>query len=142
MPSIALLAPVVLPLIAAGIITVFGLSGFNLGSIAVGAGVWASVLALLVIWVPLRATQELNLGPLGYGSNFQLRIDAVGFAFGLMVLVPAALALTLQTRTWQEATVGLLGVAAAMGAIEAGGVVVTAIARGTAARAAGGAVRP
>jgi hypothetical protein len=133
MPSIALLAPVVLPLIAAGIITVFGLSGFNLGSIAVGAGVWASVLALLVIWVPLRATQELNLGPLGYGSNFQLRIDAVGFAFGLMVLVPAALALTLQTRTWQEATVGLLGVAAAMGAIEAGGVVVTAIAGGTAA---------
>ncbi|GAC1505022.1 MAG: hypothetical protein NVS1B3_02650 [Candidatus Dormibacteraceae bacterium] len=133
MPSIALLAPVLLPLIAAGVITAFGLSGFHLGSIAAGAGVWAAVLALLVIWLPLRATQELNLGPLGYGSNFQLRIDAVGFAFGLMVLVPAALLLTLQARTWQEATVGLLGVAAAMGAVEAGGVVGTAIAGGTAA---------
>ncbi|HEV1991565.1 MAG TPA: hypothetical protein VGR34_01710, partial [Candidatus Dormibacteraeota bacterium] len=64
MPSFALLAPVLLPLIAAGIITAFGLSGFNLGSLVVGAGAWAAVLALLVIWLPLRATQELNLGPL------------------------------------------------------------------------------
>ena len=133
MPSFVLLAPVLLPLIAAGIITAFGLSGFDLGPLLVGAGVWAAVLALLVIWLPLRATQELNLGPLGYGSNFQLRIDAVAFGFGLMVLLPAALVLTLQPRTWQESTVGLLGVAAAMGAIEAGGVVLTALAGGTAA---------
>lgn len=133
MPSIALLAPVLLPLIAAGIITAFGLSEFNLGPLMVGAGAWAAVLALLLIWLPLRATQELNLGPLGYGSNFQLRIDAVAFGFGLMVLLPSALLLTLQPRTWQESTVGLLGVAAAMGAIEAGGVVLTALAGGTAA---------
>src|SRR5712664_3963323 len=133
MPSFVLLAPVLLPLIAAGIITAFGLSGFDLGPLLVGAGVWGAVLALLVIWLPLRATQELNLGPLGYGSNFQLRIDAVAFGFGLMVLLPAALVLTLQPRTWQESTVALLGVAAAMGAIEAGGVVLTALAGGTAA---------
>jgi hypothetical protein len=133
MPSIALLAPVVLPLVVAGVVTAFGLSGFNLGPIAVGMGAWAAVLALLVIWLPLRATQELNLGALGFGTNFQLRIDAVAFAFGLLVLIPAALALTLQTRTWQEATVGLLGVAAAVGAIEAGSVVLTALAGGTAA---------
>src|SRR6202171_5545328 len=133
MPSFVLLAPVLLPLIAAGVITAFGLSGFNLGPLVVGAGAWAAVVALLIIWLPLRATQELNLGPLGYGSNFQLRIDAFSVGFGLMVLLPAALVLTLQTRTWQEATVGLLGVAAAMGAIEAGGVVITAIAGGTAA---------
>lgn len=133
MPSIALLAPVLLPLIAAGVVTAFGFSGFNLGPIAAGTGAWAAVLALLLIWLPLRATQELNLGPLGYGSNFQLRIDAVAFAFGLVVLVPAALVLTLQPRTWQESTVGLLGVAAAVGAIEAGGVVLTALAGGTAA---------
>ena len=133
MPSFALLAPVLLPLIAAGIVTAFGLSGFDLGPLIVGAGAWAAVLALLVIWLPLRATQELNLGPLGYGSNFQLRIDAVAFGFGLMVLLPAALLLTLQPRTWQESTVGLLGVAAAMGALEAGGVVLTALAGGTAA---------
>jgi len=133
MPSIALLAPVLLPLVAAGVVTAFGLSGFNLGPLLVGAGAWAAVLALLVIWLPLRATQELNLGPLGFGANLQLRIDAVAFGFGLMVLLPAALVLTLQPRTWQEATVGLLGVGSAMGAIEAGGVVLTALAGGTAA---------
>ena len=133
MPSIALLAPMLLPLIAAGVVTAFGLGGINLGSFVVGAGAWAAVLALLIVWLPLRATQELHLGPLGFGSNFEVRIDAVGFAFGLMVLVPAALALTLQPRTWQEATVGLLGVGAAMGAIEAAGVVLTALAAGTAA---------
>src|SRR5260370_31851625 len=132
MPSFVLLAPVLLPLIAAGIITAFGLSGFDLGPLLVGAGVWAAVLALLVIWLPLRATQELNLGPLGYGSNFQLRIDAVAFGFGLMVLLPAALVLALQPRTWQESTVGLLGGAARMGAIEAGGGARRRPSRGTA----------
>ena len=133
MPSLVLLAPVLLPLIAAGVITAFGFSGFNLGPLVVGAGAWGAVLALLIIWVPLRATQELNLGPLGYGANFQLRLDAVAFGFGLMVLLPAALVLTLQPRTWQESTVALLGVGAAMGAIEAGSVVLTALAGGTAA---------
>jgi len=133
MPSIALLAPVLLPLIAAGVITAFGLGGFNLGPLAVGAGAWASALALLVLWLPVRSTQELNLGQLGFGSPFQLRVDAVAFAFGLMVVIPAALVLTLQRRTWQEAAIGALGVAAAMLAIEAGGVVLTALAGGTAA---------
>src|ERR1700694_653943 len=133
MPSIALLAPVLLPLLAAGVIAIFGLSGFNLGPIAVGAGTWAALAALLILWLPVRSTQELNLGPLGFGASLELRIDAVAFAFGLMVLVPAALVLTLQPRKWQEATIGVLGVAAAMGAIEAGGVVLTALAGGTAA---------
>jgi len=133
MPSIALLAPVLLPLIAAGVITAFGLGGFNLGPIAVGGGAWAAVLALLVLWLPVRSTQELDLGQLGFGSPFQLRIDAVAFAFGLMVLVPAALVLSLQRRTWQGAALGALGVGAAMCAIEAGGVVLTALAGGTAA---------
>jgi hypothetical protein len=133
MPSIALLAPVLLPLITAAVITAFGLSGLNLGRLAVGAGAWAAPLALLAIWLRVRSTQELNLGQLGFGSSFQLRIDAVAFAFGLMVLVPAALVLTLQRRTWQEAAIGVLGVAAAMGAIEAGNVVLTALAGGSAA---------
>jgi len=136
MPSIALLAPVLLPLIAAGVITAFGFGGFNFGQIAAAGGAWAALLALLALWLPLRSTQELNLGPLGFGSPFQLRIDAVAFAFGLMVLVPAALVLTLQRRSWQEAALGALGVAAAMGAIEAGGVVLTALAGGTAATVA------
>ncbi|HEY4913467.1 MAG TPA: hypothetical protein VIJ91_06090 [Candidatus Dormibacteraeota bacterium] len=136
MPSLALLAPVLLPLITAAVVTAFGLSGLNLGRLAVGAGAWAAVVVLLAIWLPVRSTQELDLGQLGFGSSFQLRIDAVAFAFGLMVLVPAALVLTLQRRTWQEAAIGALGVAAAMGAIEAGNVVLTALAGGSAATAA------
>src|SRR5258708_8313095 len=98
MPSIALLAPVLLPLVAAGVITAFGLGGFNLGPLAVGAGAWASALALLVLWLPVRSTQELNLGQLGFGSPFQLRIDAVPFAFGLLVGLPSALVLPLHRR--------------------------------------------
>jgi hypothetical protein len=133
MPSIVLLAPVLLPLIAAGVITVFGLSGFNLGRIAAGAGALAALVAMLAIWLPVRSTQELNLGQLGFGSTFALRVDAVAFAFGLMVLAPATLLLALQRRTWHEATVGALGIASAMAAIEAGGVVLTALAGGTAA---------
>src|SRR5258706_233734 len=134
MPSIALLAPVLLPLVAAGVITVFGLSGFNVGPFAASAGVWAALLALLAIWLTVRSTQELNLGPLGFGSRLDLRIDAVAFAFGLMVLVPSALLLTLQTRTWADATLGLLGVAAAMGAIVARAGVVTSFAASGGAR--------
>src|ERR1700704_629481 len=133
MPSIALLAPVVLPLVAAGIITAFGFGGFNLGPMAAGASAWAAMAALLVVWLAVRSTQELNLGPLGFGSSLQLRLDAVAFAFGLMVLVPAGVALTFQPRKWQEAAFGLLGVAAAIAAIEAGSVVLTALAGGTAA---------
>jgi hypothetical protein len=133
MPSIVLLAPVLLPLVAAAVVTAFGVSGFNLGPFAVSAGAWAALVALMAIWLPVRSTQEINLGPLGFGPALDLRVDAVAFAFGLMVLLPSALLLTLQLRTWQEATVGLLGVAAAIGAIESGGVVLTALAGGTAA---------
>ena len=111
MPSLALLAPVLLPLITAAVVTAFGLSGLNLGRLAVGAGTWAAVVVLLAIWLPVRSTQELDL-------------------------VPAALVLALQRRTWQEAAIGALGVAAAMGAIEAGNVVLTALAGGSAATAA------
>jgi hypothetical protein len=95
--------------------------------------------ALLVLWVPVRSTLELNLGPVGLSTidiridAFEWRIDAVAFAFGLIVLVPSAIVLTLQPRTWQEATMAALGVAAAMAAVEAGGVVLTALAGGTAA---------
>jgi hypothetical protein len=91
------------------------------------------VLALLVLWVRVRSTQELNLGPLGFGAELDLRLDAVAFAVGLIVLVPAAVLLSLQPRTWQEGTVAALGVAAAVLAVEAGGVLLTALAGGTAA---------
>jgi hypothetical protein len=133
MPSAAVLTPVVLPLVAAAVIAVFGVAGMNLGRTAAAAGAWSSVIALVAVWLPVRSSLELLLGPLGYGSSLDLRVDGVSFAFGLMVALPAAVLLTLQPRTWQEASISLLGVASAMAAVEAGGVVLTAVAGGTAA---------
>src|SRR5438067_1516128 len=126
MPPAAVLGPVVLPLVAAAVIAVFGLAATNLGRAAAAVGAWGSAIALVVAWLPVRSSLELLLGQLGYGSSLDLRIDSVTFAFGLMIVVPAALLLTLQPRTWPEAAISLLAVAA-------GGVVLTAIAGGTAA---------
>src|SRR5438093_4596126 len=133
MPSAAVLAPVALPLAAAAVIAIFGLAGFNLGRIAAAAGGWSVVATLLAIWLPVRSSLELTLGQLGYGSAFDLRIDGVTFAFGMMIALPAALLLTRQPRAWQELVLSMLGLTAAMAAVEAGGVVLTAIAGGTAA---------
>src|SRR2546430_1133262 len=124
MPSAAVVAPIVLPLIAAAVIAGFGASGVNLGRMAAGIGAWSSALALVAVWLPVRSSLELILGQLGYGSTFDLRLDAVSVAFGLMIVVPAAVLLTLQPRTWQES---------ALAAVEAGGVVLTALAGSTAA---------
>src|SRR3989442_627857 len=133
MPPVAVLGPVVLPLLTATAIAVFGLAGVSLGRIVSAVGAWSSVAALLAVWIPVRSSVELILGPLGYGSSFDMRIDAVTFAFGLMIATPTAVLLTLQPRTWQEATLSLLAMAAALAAVEGGGVVLTAIAGGTAA---------
>jgi hypothetical protein len=133
MPSAAVIAPVVLPLVAAAVIAIFGLAGISLGRLVTAIGAWSAVAALLAVWLPVRSSVELILGPLGYGSSFDLRIDAVTFAFGLMIATPTALLLTLQPRTWQESTVSLLAMTASIAAVEGGGVVLTAIAGGTAA---------
>ncbi|SRR5712692_117655 len=136
MPSAAVLVPVVLPLLAAAVIAAFGIAGMHLGRIAAAAGAWGSAIGLLAVWLPVRSSLELLLGPLGYGSSLDLRVDGVSLAFGLMIVLPAAVLLTLQPRAWSEASISLLGVGAAMAAVEAGGVVLTAIAGGTAATVA------
>lgn len=136
MPSFAVVAPIALPLVAAAVIAVCGLAGVHLGRWAAGAGAWGAVVALLAVWLPVRSSLELLLGSLGYGSSLDLRLDAVSFVFGLMIATPAAVLLTLQPRSWQGSAVALLGVAAALAAVEAGGVVLTAIAGSTAATVA------
>jgi hypothetical protein len=133
MPPLALLAPIALPLFAGGLTAALGLAGLKPGRAIVGAGAWAALLLLFILWVPIRSTQELTLGPLGFGASFDLRLDGVAFAFGLVILLPSAILLILQPRTWQEGTVAALGVAAAVLAVEAGGVLLTALAGGTAA---------
>ena len=133
MPSIALLAPIAVPLATAGMVALCGVAGWKIDRLVLAAGSWAAILALVAIWAPVRATEDLGLGPLGFGTPFHLTLDAVGFAFALMILVPAAVLLTLQPRAWQEGTVAALGVAAAVLAVEAGGVLLTALAGGAAA---------
>ena len=133
MPSVAVVGPVVLPLAAAGVIAIFGFAGVDLGRAAAAAGAWSSVAALLAAWIPIRSSLELTLGALGFGSSFDMRIDGVSFAFGLMIATPTAVLLSLQPRAWPQAAVSLLGLASAVAAVEAGGVVLTAIAGGTAA---------
>src|SRR5487761_55040 len=133
MPSLALVAPVALPLVAGGLTAALGLAGLKPGRAIVGAGAWAALLVLLLLWLPIRSTEELTLGPLGIGANFDLRLDGGALAFWLVILVPSAILLTLQPRSWQEGTVAALGVAAAVLAVEGSGVLLTALAGGTAA---------
>src|SRR5260370_27809012 len=95
MPSAAARGPVVLPLIAGLVVAVFGLAGMNVGRLAAAVGAWGSAAALVAVWLPVRSSLELLLGQLGYGSSLDLRIDGVSFAFGLMIVVPAALLLTI-----------------------------------------------
>ena len=133
MPSAAVLGPVVIPLLAAAVIAAVGLARFDLGRTAGAGGAWGCVAALLALWLPVRSSVELILGQLGYGSALDLRIDGVTFAFGLMIAVPIAVLLTLQPRAWPQTALSLLALAAALAAVEAGGVVLTAMAGGTAA---------
>jgi len=133
MPSAAVLGPVVIPLLAAAVIAAVGLARFDLGRTAGAGGAWGCVAALLALWLPVRSSVELILGQLGYRSALDLRIDGVTFAFGLMIAVPIAVLLTLQPRAWPQTALSLLALAAAMAAVEAGGVVLTAIAGGTVA---------
>ncbi|MDQ6876356.1 MAG: hypothetical protein M3082_01395 [Candidatus Dormibacteraeota bacterium] len=133
MPSLALVAPVALPIVAGAATAALGLAGLKPGRAVLGAGAWGAVIALFVLWLPVRSAEELSLGPLGFGAGLDLRLDGVVFAFGLVILVPSAILLTLQPRGWQEGTVAALGVGAAMLAVESGGVLLTALAGGTAA---------
>jgi hypothetical protein len=136
MPSAAVVAPIALPLIVAAVIAIFGLAGIDLGRPAAAAGAWSSAAALLAVWLPIRSSLELVLGQLGYGSALDLRLDGVSFAFGLMIVMPVAVLLTLQPRPWAGTAIALVGLAASVAAVEAGGVVLTAIAGGTAATVA------
>src|SRR5258708_22801770 len=133
MRPLALLAPVALPLVAGGLTAAMGLAGLRPGRAIVGAGAWGALVALFILWLPIRSTEELTLGPLGFGAGFDLRLDGVAFAFGLVILIPSAILLTFQPRSWQEGTVAALGVAAAVLAVEADGVLLTGLAGGTAA---------
>ena len=133
MPPIALLLPVLLPVAAGGAAVVANRLGSGLCRVLAATGVWAAAAAVLGLWLPLRSTLELSLGTLGYGVTLGLRLDAVAVVFALAIAVPIALLLSLQPRRWQESAVIALGAGAAMLAVEAAAVVLTAVAACTAA---------
>jgi hypothetical protein len=132
MPSIALIAPVAILLATAAAVALCGVAGWKVDRFVLAGGSWAAILVLIVLWAPVRSTQELSAGQLGFGP-FDLRLDAVAFLFELAIMVPAAVLLTMQQRAWQEATVAVLGLAAAVLAVEAGGMLLTSLAGGAAA---------
>ncbi|HYT11819.1 MAG TPA: hypothetical protein VEL12_03435 [Candidatus Nitrosopolaris sp.] len=132
MPSIALIAPVAIILATAGAVALCGVAGWNIDRLVLTVGSWAAIAALIALWAPVRSTQDLSVGQLGFGP-FDLRLDAVGFLFALAIMVPAAVLLTMQQRSWQEGTVAVLGLAAAVLAVESGGLLLTSLAGGAAA---------
>jgi hypothetical protein len=132
-PPIALLAPIVLPIAAAIVAAATSRFGEAIARVVAATGAWAALAAVAVLWLTVRSTQELSLGPLGFGVGLDLRLDGVAVVFGVIALVPAALLLTLQARSWQESTVALLAIAAVVLAIESGNMVLTAIGGCTAA---------
>jgi hypothetical protein len=132
-PPIALLAPIVLPIAAAIVAAATSRFGEAIARVVAATGAWAALAAVAVLWLTVRSTQELSLGPLGFGVGLDLRLDGVAVVFGVIALVPAALLLTLQARGWQESTVALLAIAAVVLAIESGNMVLTAIGGCTAA---------
>lgn len=136
MPSAAVLSPVVLALAAAAFITALGAARVSSGRGIAVAGAWTSLASVAALWIPVRSSQELVLGQLGFGSSFDVRVDAVAFAFGLIIAAPVAVLVTLQPRSWQESALVMLALSASLAAVEAGGIVLTAIAGGTAATVA------
>ncbi|TMB96318.1 MAG: hypothetical protein E6J40_10105 [Chloroflexi bacterium] len=132
MPSIALIAPVAILLATAGAVALCGVAGWKIDRVVLAVGAWAAILVLIALWVPVRSTQELNAGQLGF-SPFDLRLDGVSLLFALAIMVPSAVLLTMQQRSSQEGTVAVLGLAAAVLAVESGGMLLTALAGGAAA---------
>src|SRR5436853_4665981 len=133
MPPIALVLPVALPLAAGATAVVANRLAAGACRAIAAFGVWAGAAAIVAVWLPLRSTLELSLGTLGLGVAIGLRLDAVAVVFGLAILIPIALLLTLQARPWQESAVIALGAASALLATEASDVVLTALAGCTAA---------
>jgi hypothetical protein len=132
-PPLALLAPIALPIAAAVVAAATSRWSESVARFVAAAGAWAALGAIAVLWLTVRSTQELSLGPLGFGVGLDLRLDGVAVVFGVIALVPAALLLTMQPRGWQESTVASLAIAAVVLALESGNMVLTSIGGCTAA---------
>ena len=119
---------------AAALLTwVAGAAGLRVGRTVAAASSWLALAVLCALWLPGRATAELAGPNLIPGARLILRLDAVSFAFGLCVLIPAVLLLSFQRRGWRESGAAALTVAAALLAVLADGILSTSLFLGTAA---------
>ena len=128
MPAAALLLPVALLAAGALLAEAAGRVRPGAGRTPVALFAWAALAALLLLWVPQRNPIDLNLGELGAGIRFVLRLDAVSFAFSLFVLLPSALLLTFQRNP--SPPLAALATAGAVLTLLAGGLVLAALAWG------------
>ena len=133
MPPTALVLPVAIPLATGAVVVLASRLGDGAGRLIAAIGVWGAAAAAIGLWLPLRSTLELSLGNLGFGVTLGLRIDAVDIVFALAILIPIGLLLIVQARPWRESAVIALATAAALLAVEAADVVLTAVAGCTAA---------
>jgi len=91
---------------------------------------WAALVAAVATWLPQRAPLDLTVGELGAGIRLAVRLDAVSFAFGLFVLIPAALLLTFLRSP--SPPLALLAAAAALFTLQASGLILAALGWGAA----------
>lgn len=128
MPAQALLLPI--GCLAAGALLAgpFGRLSEGAGRTVAAVAAWAAVVAMLAVWLPQRSPLEQTFAELGAGIRLAVRVDAVSFAFGLYVTVPAALLLTFQRV--RSPALGALATAAALLSVEASGLILAALAWG------------
>jgi formate hydrogenlyase subunit 3/multisubunit Na+/H+ antiporter MnhD subunit len=91
------------------------------------AAAWLAIVLLLAAWFGGgRAAQDLAAPFPIAGVPLVLRVDALTVYLWLVALTPAALLLTFQRRSGDEAALASLAVASALAALAAGSVVLTA----------------
>lgn len=132
-PGLQLALPALVLGGAALVVWFAGAGGLRIGRPLVAASAWLALASLCLVWFAARGSVELAGPQLLPGARFTLRLDAVSFAFGLCVLLPAALLLTFQRRGWRESGAAALTTAAALLATLAGGILTTSLFWGTAA---------
>jgi formate hydrogenlyase subunit 3/multisubunit Na+/H+ antiporter MnhD subunit len=124
MPAALLLLPVAL--LAVGAVLAWALRRAipRSGRLSAAVFSWAALVALVAIWLPQRTPLDFAVTQLGAGIRLAIRLDAVSFAFGLFVLVPAALLLTFSRSP--SPPLALLATAASLFTLLASGLMLAA----------------
>jgi formate hydrogenlyase subunit 3/multisubunit Na+/H+ antiporter MnhD subunit len=123
-PAALLLLPVALLLAGAALAGAIRRVVPHSGRVVGAVFSWAALAATVAIWLPQHSPLDLTVGELGAGIRLAVRLDAVSFAFGLFVLVPAALLLTFLRSP--SPPLALLATAASLFTLLASGLILAA----------------